>query len=184
MVRIVIRLETGAVTDSDIDLNALFTALDSERQARSLSWSGLTREVNALFGDVPCPPIAASTITTLKTKPEVIGNAALQLLVWLGRTPESFIPGNHDAVKFEEVLPRLRPDRILRFDTGAIFRALDVARVERHLTWRQVAEEIGGVTAAQLTRFSKGAGIGIVAVGRIARWLGRPVASFTVASPL
>ncbi len=171
------------MSTSDIDLNALFNALDSERQARSLSWSGLTREVNALFGDVPCPPIATSTITTLKTKPEVIGNAALQLLVWLGRTPESFIPGNHDAVKAEEALPRLDPDRILRFDTTAIFRALDSVRIERHLTWKQVAEEIGGVTSAQLTRFSKGAGIGMVTMGRIARWLGRPVASFTVASP-
>ena len=168
----------------NIDLNALFTALDSERKARSLSWAALTREINALFEDVPCPPIATSTITTLKTKPEVIGNAALQMFVWLGRTPESFMPGHDDSRKPEEVLPRLGPDRILRFDSRAIFQAMDERRDERHLTWKQVAEEIGGVTAAQLTRFSKGAGIGIVTAGRVAQWLGRPVASFTVASSM
>jgi hypothetical protein len=167
---------------SNFDLHALFTALDSERQARSLSWNGLTREINPLFRDVPCHPIATSTITGLKEKREVIGNAALQMLVWLDRTPESFMPAHEDSAKPAEVLPRLPPDRILRFDTPAIFSALDAVRVERGLSWRQVAEEIGGVSAAQLTRFAKGTGIGIVAVGRIAQWLGRPVASFTVAS--
>ena len=169
---------------SNVDLNALFTALDSERQARSLSWNGLTREINALFRDVPCHPIATSTITGLKSKREVIGNAALQMLVWLDRTPESLLPGHLDSSDPEEVLPWLGPDRILRFDTLAIFRTIDAVRVERELSWREIAEEIGGVSAGQLTRLGKGAGIGFVAAGRIAQWLGRPVASFTVASAL
>lgn len=167
---------------SNFDLNALFAALDSERQARLLGWSGLTREINALFRDVPCRPIATSTITGLKGKREVIGNAALQMLVWLDRTPESFIPGYVNSAKPAEALPRLRPNRILRFDTGAIFRAMDKVRVRRDLSWGEVAEEISGVSAAQLTRLGKGAGIGIVAAGRIAQWLGLPVASFTVES--
>ncbi|HVE91447.1 MAG TPA: hypothetical protein VNE62_03960 [Actinomycetota bacterium] len=169
---------------SNFDLQALFAALDAERQARSLSWAGLTREINALFGDVPCHPIATSTITSLKGKPEVIGNAALQMLVWLERTPESFIPGLGTQVKRDQVLSRLSPDQILRFDTREIFLAMEAARTERGVSWRQVAEEIGGVTAAQLTRLGKGAGVGVVAAGRIAQWLGRPVASFTVASSL
>ncbi|MGH2812231.1 MAG: hypothetical protein ACRDI1_05910 [Actinomycetota bacterium] len=169
---------------SNFDVNALFTALDSERRARSLSWNGLTREINALFRDVPCHPIATSTITGLKGKREVIGNAALQMLVWLDRTPESFLPVHEDSANPEEVLPRLGPNRILRFDTRAIFRAIDAVRVERDLSWRQVAEEIGDVRAEQLTRLGKGAGIGVVAAGRIAQWIGRPVASFTVASLL
>lgn len=169
---------------SNFDLNALFTALDSERQVRSLSWNGLTREINDLFKDVPCHPIATSTITGLKGKHEVIGNAALQMLVWLDRTPESFMAGHANAANPAEMLPKLGSDRILRFDTPAIFRAMDAVRVERDLSWQKVAEEIGGVSSAQLTRFAKGAGIGIVAAGRIAQWLRRPVASFTVASSL
>ncbi|MBW3588672.1 MAG: hypothetical protein KY429_04570 [Actinobacteria bacterium] len=168
----------------DLDLNALFTVLDSQRVARSLSWNALTREINALFRDVPCHPIATSTITSLESKREVIGNAALQMLVWLDRTPESFLPGHQNSSELDQVLPRLGPDRILRFDTLAIFQAIEAVRVERALTWREVAEEIGGVTAGQLTRLGKGAGIGIVAAGRIAQWLDRPVASFTVASAL
>lgn len=170
------------VSTRGFDLEALFEALDSERQARGLSWSGVRREINALFGDVPCPPIATSTITGLTAKREVIGNAALQMLVWLGRTPESFMAGGDTPANPEEVLPRLASDRILRFDTPAISRAIDETRVARGLSWQQVADEIGGVTAAQLKRFKNGAGIGMVTVGRVARWLDRPVASFTVAS--
>lgn len=118
----------------------------------------------------------------LKEKREVIGNAALQMLVWLDRTPESFMPGHDNSANPAEALPKLGPDRILRFDTPAIFRAMETVRIERGLSWRQIAEEIGGVNAVQLTRFAKGAGIGMVTVSRIAKWLGRPVASFTVAS--
>lgn len=171
-------------TISDFDLAALYAALDSERESRSLSWSGLTREVNALFRDVRCPPIATSTITTLNAKPEVIGNAALQLLVWLNRAPETFLPGYDGRIGKTHALPRLDPNRILRFDTPAIYRALDAARIERQLSWKQVAEQIGMANATQLTRFAKGGGIGMRAVTRIAQWLGRPVASFTAASPV
>ncbi len=112
------------------------------------------------------------------------GVLKLLLLVWLDRTPESFMPGRDNSANPAEVLSRLGPDRILRFDTPAIYRAIDAVRVERDLSWRQVAEEIGGVNAAQLRRFAKGAGIGFITVGRIAQWLGRPVVSFTVASSL
>ena len=175
--------EPKTVVISNFDLDELFTALDSGRRARSLSWSGLTREINALFGDVPCHPIGTSTITGLKGKREVVANAALQMLVWLDRTPESFISGQSGSMN-AEVLPRLEPNRILRADTLAIFRAIDAMRRERDLTWRQVADEIGGVTASQLNRLGKGAGIGMVAFVRIAQWLRRPVASLTVASSL
>lgn len=166
---------------SDIDLAQLFAALDSQRRARGLSWNGLTREVNDLFRDVPCHPIATSTITSLKDKREVIANAALQMLVWLDRSPESFMTGHNDSMKGTS-LPRLEPDRILRADTVAIFRAIDAVRRDRGLTWHQVAGEIGGVTGTQLTRLAKGAGIGLVALGRIAQWLKRPVATLTIAS--
>lgn len=169
---------------SNVDLKALYEALDSERRARSLSWTGLTREINALFRDVPCHPIATSTITSLKAKGEVIGNAALQMLVWLNRTPESFLPGHNGSADPTQELPRLERDRILRFDTHAIFHAMDARRLDRHLTWRQVAEEIGGVNAAQLTRLGKGSGVGFVTASRIAQWLCSPVATLTPASSL
>ncbi len=170
----------GRIRNFDID--ALYAALDAERQARSLSWSGLRREVNALFRDVPCPPIATATITGMKGRPAVIGNAVLQMLVWLDRTPESFIPGFELSSDLAQVLPRLPANRMLRFDPPAIFRALDALRVERGMTWRQVAEEIGEVSVPNLTGLAKGQGVAFPAVGRMAQWLGRPVASLTVAS--
>jgi len=104
------------------------------------------------------------------------------MLVWLDRTPESFIPRHDRSANPAEVLPRLGPDRILRFDTRAVFGAMDAVRADRGLSWLQVAKEVGGMNAEQLRRFAKGSGIGIVGAARIAQWLGRPVASFTVAS--
>jgi hypothetical protein len=167
------------VTIEDFEVPALYAALDTAREDRSITWTALTREVNALFRDVPCHPIATSTITSMKSKDEVIGNAALQMLVWLDRAPESFVRGYDGA---GEKLQSLPPNRILRFDTPAIFEAINAARAQDRLSWREVAGAIGGVNAAHLPQLAKGAGIGINSAARIAQWLGRSVASLTVAS--
>jgi hypothetical protein len=79
-------------------------------------------------------------------------------------------------------LPPVRPDQILRFDAKGIYAALESRRVERGMTWAEVAGEIGGVSAAGLTRLAKGGRVGFPGVMRIARWLGRPAASFTHAA--
>jgi len=47
------------------------------------------------------------------------------------------------------------------------------------MTWAEVAREIGGVGAAGLTRMAGGGRTAFPHVIRIARWLGRPVASLT-----
>jgi hypothetical protein len=75
------------------------------------------------------------------------------MLRWLDRTPESFVPG-HDGPAAR--LPEVPTGRVLRFDTAAIYSALDTRRIERKLTWIGVAREIGGCTAASLTRLAKG----------------------------
>jgi hypothetical protein len=47
------------------------------------------------------------------------------------------------------------------------------------MTWKAVADEIGGFNTASLVRLSKGGRTGFPQVMRIARWLGRSAASLT-----
>ena len=142
----------------------------------------MTREINAQFGELPSKQISASTVTGMPTKTVVEGDGVLQMLLWLGRTPESFVPGHAPSSEVAAKLPRVGRDRILRFDTKAIHAALDAKRSERGITWQQVAREIGGVAPAGLTGLAKGGRTGFPHVMRIVAWLDRPAAAFTRAS--
>jgi hypothetical protein len=124
--------------------------------------------------------IAASTITSLRLKPVGEGDGILQMLLWLGRTPESFVPDIADASSSERFrLPKLTDGQILRWDTRALFLALNAQRQDRQLAWAEVAREIRGFTPGMLTNLSKGERIGFPRVMRLVRWLGRPAAAFT-----
>ena len=159
----------------DFDLGALYAALDAQRQARGLSWQQVVREINALFERTPARPVSASTVTGMRSRAVIDGDGVLQMLRWLSRTPESFVPGSQETA----ALPDAGPDRIVRFDARKMYSELDSRRAERGLTWKQVAKEIGGFSAAMLTRLSQGGRVGFPHVMRITRWLGRPAAAFT-----
>lgn len=47
------------------------------------------------------------------------------------------------------------------------------------MTWKQVAQEIGGCTPGMLTNLSKGSRVGFPGVLRLIRWLDQPAARFT-----
>ena len=87
----------------DFDLRALYDALDERRRERQISWAVVASEVNRFR--TRRRPIAASTITSLQTKPRGQGDGILQMLLWLGRTPESFVPGIADAAAERYRLP-------------------------------------------------------------------------------
>lgn len=151
---------------------------------RRLTWRDLASEVNetAMRGGSSRPrAISASTITSLRHKPVAEGDGVLQMLRWLGRTPESLVPGHPLADAPEATLPDVGPDRILRWDIRALHRALEARRAERGLTWPQVAREIG-CGPAQLTGLARAQRVGFPGVMRILRWLDRPAASFTRAA--
>ena len=143
-----------------------------------MSWLEVTREINELFRNVPARPISASTVSGMRARRVLEGNGVLQMLLWLGRTPESFASGRDRVAHEDEILPRVGPSQILRFDTRAIYAALDAQRAERGMLWREVAAEIGGVTAASLTRLAHGGRVGFPNVMSIVEWLARPAASF------
>jgi len=67
---------------------------------------------------------------------------------------------------------------VIRFDSVALWRALDAQRAARGLTWTQVAAETG-VSAATLTRTRQGGRMEVDGVLAMTMWLGRTVESFT-----
>src|SRR5262245_40461866 len=116
--------------DQYFDLAGLHAALEERRAARRLSWAQTALEIGG---------ISQSTLQELGQRRAAEGDGVLQILRWLGRTPESFVP-SCDIVS--GVLPHAGAG-VLRFDTRAIYAALDARRVERDLSWENLAREIG-----------------------------------------
>ncbi len=159
------------------DLRALYEALDERRRERGLNWTGVAAEVNR--NRTVRHPIAASTIAGLRDKSGGEGDGILQMLMWLGRTPESFVTGFADADASRFRLPELSKGQILRWDTRALFEAINVQRKRRQLTWAETAHEIRGFTPGMLTNLSKGGRFGFPRVMHLVAWLGRPAVEFT-----
>jgi len=160
------------------DLGALHAALEAQRTSRGMSWQQVARAISATFARTPARPISASTLSGLRNRSAAEGDGILQMLRWLQRTPESFVPGLAEPDDGSGTLPDAGVRQILRFDTRKLFSALDAQRAGRRLTWRQVADEIGGIGASNLAQLSKGGRTGFPHVMRITRWLGRPAADF------
>jgi len=162
---------------ADFDLFALYEAVDKRRREREMSWTSVAREVNRFR--TTRRPIAVSTITGLRTKSDCEGDGILQVLLWLGRTPESFVSSFKDSDSECFRLPNLTTGQILRWDAGALFQALNAQRLQRQLTWSEVARELKGFTPGMLTNLSKGGRIGFPRVMRLVQWLGKPAVTFT-----
>jgi hypothetical protein len=158
------------------DMHALQEALDGERRARKLTWDQLAAEINEPFKTTPSIPISVGTLRTMTTKRSVTSAEVLQVLHWLRHTPETFLIGRDLAPG--EALPMAGTARILRFDTAAIYAALDAKRRERGMTWTEVANEMRGFTPGMLTNLAKGPLIGFPRVMTLTQWLGRPAADF------
>jgi len=165
------------MTSPEFGLRALYDALDAQRRERRLSWTGVAAEVNR--HRTVLPPIAVSTILGLRDKATGEGDAVLQMLLWLRKTPESFVPdiADPDAARFR--LPELTAGQILRWDTRALHAQADARRRERGMPWTEVGGEIGGYTPAMLTRLAEGGRTSFPHVMRLVRWLDRPAVTFT-----
>jgi len=160
------------------DMKRLHATLDAERRARGLSWDALTDEINKPFEGTPSIPISVATIRGMPGKRSVTGAVVLQILRWLHRAPESFLAGGNFAQETKETLPEPGPSRILRFDTMALYRALDAARRRQELSWHALARELPGFTENTLMNLSTGPLIGFPRVMVLTQWLQRPAADF------
>jgi hypothetical protein len=162
---------------ADFDLAALHAALDDKRRASGLTWAAVAREVNRFA--TTAQAVAASTISGVATKAVAEGDGVLQMLIWLERTPESFVPGFPDSSADRYRLPAGEKNSILRWDTEALYAALDAKRRLSEMTWADVAREIGGMNAAMLSGLATRSRVGFPGVMRVVGWLGEPAASFT-----
>jgi hypothetical protein len=162
----------------DFDMKTLHSVLDAERRARRLSWTELAAQISEPFNGTSSIPISVTTIRNMQSKRSVTSAVVLQILRWLKRTPESFLSGRTSAPSTAELLPAPGPSRILRFDTRALHAALNAARVEQGMTWKQVADELPGFTESMLTNLATGPLIGFPRVMLITQWLRRPAANF------
>lgn len=169
------------IPDNDFDVGALHSAIDEQRMSRKMSWKSVAREVNRTDERYDVRPISPSTISGLKNKRwGVEGDGVIQMLLWLDRSPESFVPGHPGATHPDARLPRLGDGRILRFDVPLIYSKLDALRTARGLTWVEVVGEIGGLCSAdQLKNMGKQQRTGFPQVMRLARWLHCPAAALT-----
>jgi hypothetical protein len=169
------------IPDTDFDIAALHAALDTMRSERGMSWKAVAAAVNRSDDRNDIHPISPSTITGLKNKRwGVEGDGVLQMLLWLDRTPESFVPGHPGATHPNARLPRVAADKVLRFDVPMIHGKLDAQRIARGITWEQAAAEIGGLyTAATLKNMGKQQRAAFPHVMRLARWLHCPAAELT-----
>ena len=134
---------------ADFSLVALYAALDGQRQARGLSWAAAAREIGR-----DSTAISPSTVKALRTGIVAEGDGVLQMLLWLQRSPESFVP-RRTADERTARLPIVPPDRILRFDTRMLYGAVNGHRKERQLSWTEAAIEIG-VSVHVVTSLSNG----------------------------
>jgi hypothetical protein len=157
---------------------AFHTELDEQRRVRGLSWTQLAAEINRPFESTPSIPISPGTLRDMLKKRSVTSAVVLQVLRWLERTPESFLSGPMRSARSEEEMPDAGLDRILRFDTRAIYEALQQERLRRGLTWQQVAHELPGFTPSMLTNLANAPLIGFPRVMILFQWIGRPAAAF------
>ena len=164
----------------DFDARELFEALDAQRVERGLSWQGVADELWNQSADLNerrrDHPISPATLTGMGRRGSTSCQHALFMLRWLGRTPESFLAGGEPASAAP--LPAAGPDRRLRWDLGRLSEALDGARGEQQLTWRELAGELrctpNQLTGIRTARFA----IEMNLAMKIVQWLGRPAADF------
>lgn len=155
----------------DFDLEALHTALDAHREALGMSWA----EVGTALG------VSAGTLRALGTRRRAEGDGVLRMVAWLGRTPESFVPGRRPG---SDGAPLPAAARALRFDARALYAALETARAARRLTWREVTAASGAGSAGALTRLQFGGRVMFPEVMRVLAWLGVPAARFVRLVPV
>jgi len=159
-------------------LTALYEALNSARQDRGLTWAAAVREMSEPFTSNGSRPLAVSTVVGLRTKPRGEGDGILQMIRWLGRTPEGFIDGA--APDAGAPLPAVGPEQVLRINTRRLHSALNLKRTALGVTWAQAAAEMGGgISAGSLMNLSNGGRMGFPQVMRMTGWLGLPLARFT-----
>ena len=165
----------------DFDCDALFKVMDAQRVARGLSWTGVAKEIRQMYAELNRSrpkdhPLSPSTIIGMSKRGNTTCQHALIFLQWVGRLPESFLPG--EERKVNRPLRRFATDRRPRWHLRRLYEALNARRKELHMSWPELAKVLG-CTPSQLTglrtaRYATNMKLAM----RIVQWLGRPSIDF------
>lgn len=166
---------------TDFQLADLYAALDAQRRQRNLSWSEAVRQIAGSGGAATRRRLSLSTILATRSARVSEADGVLQMLLWLGRSPESFSPEHPTWRERSRPLPSVPPGKVLRFDTRAIHKAVNEQRSTRGLTWAETAAHLG-LGVSTLRHLAAGGRTAFPQVMRITAWLGRPAADFTRAA--
>lgn len=176
------RLSSGHAGDFSLPL--FRGAIDAERVRRQLTWVAAVRQINRQDdGCVWKHPIAVSSVSKVGQNRSGVaeGDGVLQMLVWLRRSPESFVlpkvEGADSATRYR--LPVPVRDQILRWNTVALHAALDEKRAATGSSWADVAAAIGDCNVGTLSRLARGGRVSFPHVMRLVRWTDRPATEFT-----
>ena len=149
---------------------ALYDAVDARRRELKMTWLELSRELH----------ISTSTITRMtKRRWGIELDGVIGMARWVGRTVESFAGG--DGGPPPEPTSVARSGRFARFNTAALYAAVNEERERRAMTWDQVAAEVwpsGPWGASQLKGMAKGGRSDVYKAIAICGWLGTPIQSF------
>ena len=152
------------------DPRALYEAIDARRRELGMTWKELANELR----------VSASTIKGMTGRQWGIElDGVMGMTRWLGRTVESFAGGDGGPPK-SGVLTK--SGRYTRFDTAALYAAVNEQRQQRNLTWEQVALEVwptGPWGPNQLKRLADGGRADVYSALAICGWLNRTILSFT-----
>lgn len=163
---------------SVFDSAALANAVDLRRRALGRTWAHVSSETH----------VATSTIRRGGAM-EVDG--VVWLLNWLGLPFEALVRDADEptiAIAIEQLAPddghppgAPRWPAYHRFDTAALYVALDQRRSHEGLNWQQVADAIGSsqITTATLKALQRGGRTTVARLVPILAWLGEPAATFT-----
>jgi hypothetical protein len=168
------------------DALALYAALDAQRLAKGMTWRQAADDIWNQSADLnrrrPAHPISPSTLTGIAARGDTTCQHALFFLRWLGRTPESFIATPRFDPGESAQLPSVGPDRTLRWNLAALYKAVNAKRIEQQLTWKELAPRLHA-TEHQLTgiRTARYA-IGMKLAMRIVQWLEQPASRFIYAA--
>jgi hypothetical protein len=149
---------------------ALYAALEAQRRARRICWQQVARETG----------VAASTIIATKRAGRMETDGMLAMARWLGCPPERFTRGPESQSVAQSTSETARFLNGNRFNTKALYQALDAQGRSRKKTWLEVAQAIGnGISPPMLTRLAKGGRIGVHMMVPAVGWLGKTIGIFT-----
>lgn len=156
------------IVDDDFDYRGLWEAIETERRARGLSQTQLLRDIAWL---------SAGVLHRIRDGHGTTCQHVTGLLRWLGRSPESFMPGITDRPEY--AIPDVGPFAV-RWSMPALWEAVDAHRAELRMSWPEVGGALHWPTVKALKTSTYGIPMNLAM--RITRWLGKPAATFMVAA--